>query len=315
MTGLRAGAEVAILTPSTETSGTYKPARAQGTLDALTTLRFLAAFRVMLYHLVNWQTKSFWLRALMGTPLGVSYFFLSSGFLLTYAHSASAARGTFDARRFWIKRGVRILPVYYLGLILAVPLLLGNGDATVGKTLETIFLLQAWFPKSALYWSYPAWALSALAFFYTAFPALLLATRTTSRRALWILAGLAWAATLVPGLVYAVVNPDSMAVVSPNAHAVWIDVLRYNPLVRLPEFVLGVAAARLYLHSGGFPQRATSWHSCSRMRSSTTAYSTLCCSSCSPRLRAVVRCRARSRTAGSCSWASPVFACIWCTHP
>src|SRR5579862_1447365 len=199
MTGLRAGAEERILTRDTGMMAPLHPPRAQGMLDALTTLRFLAAFRVMMFHIVNWETKGFALRALMGAPLGVSYFFLSSGFLLTYVHSASAARGTFDARRFWVKRAVRILPVYYLGLVVALPLLIGNGDVTVGKSLETVFLLHAWFAGGALYWNYPAWALSALAFFYAIFPGLLMATRMTSRRALWLLGGIAWVATLVPG--------------------------------------------------------------------------------------------------------------------
>jgi peptidoglycan/LPS O-acetylase OafA/YrhL len=256
MTALQADLKVTRSLPPAE--GLAPPVKqSHAGLDALTTLRFLAAFRVMMYHIVNWQTKSFWLRALMDTPLGVSYFFISSGFFLTYTHSPAAARGTFDTRRFWLKRGVRILPVYYLGLIVALPLLVGGGAVTIGKTFATIFLLQAWFPASALYWNYPAWALSALAFFYLVFPALLLATRTTSRRTIWWFAALAWAATIVPGLAYAVINPDHLSVVTRYSRAPWIDVLRYNPLARLPEFVLGVLSARVYLRAGGFTTRGT----------------------------------------------------------
>jgi peptidoglycan/LPS O-acetylase OafA/YrhL len=205
----------------------------------------------MTYHMVNWDAKGFWLHALMGTPLGVSYFFLASGFLLTYAHSSGAERGTFDTRRFWLKRCVRILPVYYLGLVVALPLLIGHGS-TPGKTLATLSLLQAWSPSTALYWNYPAWALSALAFFYVVFPAPLLATARTPRRWLWVLAALAWIAATGSGVLYTVLNPDALSHVSAASNATWLNVLRYNPLVRLPEFLLGVLGARLYLRSGGF---------------------------------------------------------------
>lgn len=211
----------------------------------------------MTWHMVNWETKGFWLRALMGTPLGVSYFFLASGFLLTYAHSAAAERGTFDTRRFWLKRCVRILPVYYLGLLVALPLLIGTHDVSLGKTLATLSLVQAWSPGSALYWNYPAWALSALAFFYAVFPLLLLGTARLSRRAVWVLALIAWAVTIASGVAYAVLNPDGLLHVSAGSHGTWLDVLRYNPLVRLPEFLLGVLGARLYLRSEGFGARAT----------------------------------------------------------
>jgi peptidoglycan/LPS O-acetylase OafA/YrhL len=193
----------------------------------------------------------------MGTPLGVSYFFLSSGFVLTYAQSRAAELGTFDVRRFWLKRAARILPVYYLGLLVALPLLIAGRDVTTGKTLATVLLIQAWSPATALYWNYPAWALSALAFFYVVFPALLLSTRALSQRSIAVLAALAWGATIAPGLLYAITSPDHLAVVAPSSHALWIDVLRYNPLVRLPEFVLGVLAARLYLKVGGLSRRRT----------------------------------------------------------
>jgi len=66
---------------------TVLPAAAKK-LSALTSIRFLAALRVAMYHLVNWDHRTYWWRGLMGTPASVSYFFVSSGFLLTYTYSA-----------------------------------------------------------------------------------------------------------------------------------------------------------------------------------------------------------------------------------
>jgi peptidoglycan/LPS O-acetylase OafA/YrhL len=56
-------------------------------LAPLTSIRFLAAFRVMVFHYVAWDRKAFWWRGLMTTPVSVSYFFVSSGFLLAYNYS------------------------------------------------------------------------------------------------------------------------------------------------------------------------------------------------------------------------------------
>ena len=63
------------------------PATAKN-LTALTSIRFLAALRVAMHHLVNWDNRTYWWRGLGGTPASVSYFFVSSGFLLTYTYGA-----------------------------------------------------------------------------------------------------------------------------------------------------------------------------------------------------------------------------------
>lgn len=53
-------------------------------LTALTSVRFLAALRGFFYHFIEWDKTTYWWRGLMGTPASVSYFFVSSGFLLAY---------------------------------------------------------------------------------------------------------------------------------------------------------------------------------------------------------------------------------------
>jgi peptidoglycan/LPS O-acetylase OafA/YrhL len=221
-------------------------------LNALTTLRFFAAFRVMLYHAVAWDRQSFWLRGLMATPIGVSYFFVSSGFLLTYTY----ADRPIALREFWTRRAERILPVYYLGLVVAIPMLIATGGISLGRVVATLALVQAWNPRTALYWNFPAWALSALAFFYFALPfALRITTRMSSRRIL-VLSAIVWALSVVSGLVYAWLRPDGLASVTLYTRADWLNVLKFNPLLRLPEFLLGVCAGQLFRRWGGFGPRA-----------------------------------------------------------
>lgn len=221
-------------------------------LVALTSIRFLAALRVAMYHLVNWDNRTYWWRGLMGTPASVSYFFVSSGFLLTYTYSARFDRDEMNYGKFWLGRCVRLLPVYFLGLLVALPVLLHSHTAAPGKMALTIFLLQSWFPGSALYWNAPAWALSNLAFCYLSLPFFLRATRHFSKTACLIFTAAAWFVSLTLSFSYLRLNPDHLGHINSNTVAFWLYVLKYNPLSHLPEFFIGVLTARLFIASGGF---------------------------------------------------------------
>ena len=221
-------------------------------LSALTSIRFLAALRVAMYHLVNWDHRTYWWRGLMGTPASVSYFFVSSGFLLTYTYGARFDRDEMNYTKFWLGRSARLLPVYFLGLLVAFPVLLHTHTIAPGKMALTIFLLQAWFPSSALYWNTPAWALSNLAFCYLTLPLLLRATRRFSKTTCLVSATVAWITSLTLSLTYLHLNPDGLTHIDSNSVAFWLYVLKYNPLSHLPEFFIGVLAARLFTATGGF---------------------------------------------------------------
>jgi peptidoglycan/LPS O-acetylase OafA/YrhL len=232
---------------------------AKATLAPLTSVRFLAAVRVAMYHFVEWYNKDFWWRGLMYTPISVSYFFVSSGFLLAYNYAERVDRGEMNYRNFFVGRCARLLPVYFLGLLTALPLLFWPiRNFSPVKTILAIFLVQAWSPHTALYWNAPAWALSNLAFFYAILPALLVLTRSFSRRACLTLAGLAWAASICMSLAYVHWNPDGLHNINSETAGYWLFLLKYNPLARVPEFLLGVMAGRLFLSTGGFrPKAAT----------------------------------------------------------
>jgi peptidoglycan/LPS O-acetylase OafA/YrhL len=146
----------------------------------------------------------------MGTPASVSYFFVSSGFLLTYTYGARFDRDEMNYGKFWLGRRARLLPVYFLGLLVAFPVLLHAHEVALGKMALTIFLLQSWSPGSALYWNAPAWALSNLAFCYLSLPFLLRATRQFSKTACLIFAVIAWLISLTLSLTYVHLNPDGL---------------------------------------------------------------------------------------------------------
>ena len=96
-------------------------------LAPLTALRFVAAFRIAMYHFTHGEPPAGWLAGLMGTPVGASFFFVCSGFALTYVYAHQFAEGTFSRRRFYAARCARILPVYALALVVALPIMLSRG--------------------------------------------------------------------------------------------------------------------------------------------------------------------------------------------
>jgi peptidoglycan/LPS O-acetylase OafA/YrhL len=95
---------------------------------SLNGLRFIAAFMVIIHHLEQ-------IKQLFGLPnvffewpiiklmgeLGVTLFFTLSGFLITYLLLAEKEKyQTIDVKKFYIRRMLRIWPLYYLIIILGL---------------------------------------------------------------------------------------------------------------------------------------------------------------------------------------------------
>lgn len=102
------------------------------TFDAL---RFFACFKVFLHHL---PIVAFpWFNVLRkGGGIGVQFFFVLSGFLITYIICEEKQRtGTLNLKHFFMRRVLRIWPLFYLAIFIAfiTPFLLSiihlNGSA------------------------------------------------------------------------------------------------------------------------------------------------------------------------------------------
>lgn len=148
-------------------------------LTALTSLRFFAALLVLLFHatteikVLPWGLSGF----LRNGGMGVSLFFILSGFVLTYTYLGSTA----SLREFFVARFARIYPVYLFSLLVAAPFFFKKfvDDGHAGDVPSLIFgkltMLQSWIPWMTDNWNVPSWSLSTEAFFYLLFPALLTA--------------------------------------------------------------------------------------------------------------------------------------------
>lgn len=232
-------------------------------LPALTGLRFFAALHVVVFHFgFGWLVDApAWMQAISQCGFAsVGLFFVLSGFVLSYNYLGPDGRMAVEPRTFWIARIARIYPVYVLALVLLAPhvmagSLAANTPAMAAAKLavgggSALLLVHTWLPPATLYWNPPGWSVAVEAFFYAVFPALAVRLgRWTRARLLWALAGL-WALGLLPSLLYLALEPDGAGPASMLSRGVWLTVLKFNPVLRLPEFLMGVVLGRLFLQEG-----------------------------------------------------------------
>ncbi|MCP4503608.1 MAG: acyltransferase [Deltaproteobacteria bacterium] len=99
-------------------------------LKMLTGIRFLAALHVVIYHLWRydaWHPPGIVLDAVAAGPVAVTLFFVLSGFILTYTYASTdgeSASLLSSSTAFWRVRFARIYPVYALGLLISLPIVL-----------------------------------------------------------------------------------------------------------------------------------------------------------------------------------------------
>ena len=94
-------------------------------IPALTGLRFLAAFAVLLFHFAWVIPYPLSLGQLIyhGT-LGVDLFFVLSGFVMVYSYGDALSAGQVSYRDFLQARFARIVPMHVLALLLLTPIVL-----------------------------------------------------------------------------------------------------------------------------------------------------------------------------------------------
>ncbi|MFI5549509.1 acyltransferase family protein [Streptomyces sp. NPDC051738] len=222
-------------------------------LPSLTGLRFIAAALVFFFHATfsdppmnpfadeSWEEGFRWLFSKAGW-MGVSFFFVLSGFVLTWS-----ARPGDTLTGFWRRRLLKIFPNHVVMWALAMVLFAG-AMTPVSAWLPNLFLIHSWFPQHATFISVnpPSWSLCSELLFYLLFPFLLRPVLRIKERALWL-----WAAAMVAGMLAVQLVTDFLIPQNPPTPegfgiSLWEFWFGYNfPPVRMFEFVLGMILARL----------------------------------------------------------------------
>ncbi|MBD0741441.1 acyltransferase [Streptomyces sp. CBMA152] len=236
------------------------PAGRSSRLPSLTGLRFPAAFMVFISHaaLPVPQVRLFGDdRVAMDLNkatekaggLGVAFFFVLSGFVLTWS-----ARPKDTARAFWRRRFAKIYPNYAITWGLAM-VLFASAYTPTRVALANLFMVHVWVPdlQYLLSVDMASWSLGCELVFYAAFPLLhRLFLRIDPARLKYWIGGVLAGIILTPWFAYHVL-PDSPAIqlsTSTSADAsvkqLWFA---YDfPPVRLLDFALGMLVAHAVLN-------------------------------------------------------------------
>jgi peptidoglycan/LPS O-acetylase OafA/YrhL len=208
----------------------------------LTSLRFFAAFLVVLFHsapAVVTENPYVPVKNLISIGfICVSFFFTLSGYILAVVYLRSDT--AIDRKRFWMTRFARIYPLFLLSLFLDLPNLLlfriakYGWKAAVLKSSVTlagnVLMLQAWTEKLHSL-NDPVWSLSVETFFYLLFP--------LTGWWLWRLSARGSLATA------AIIYIAGMAAVAAALHFhLHETTIKFNPLFHLHEFFAGILIAK-----------------------------------------------------------------------
>jgi peptidoglycan/LPS O-acetylase OafA/YrhL len=219
-------------------------------LDALTGLRFFAAFAIVIYH-----SRSTFLTAdkfsepfavfvdKFSEPLGlaVSFFFVLSGFILTHVYPELPTRKHLG--KFLLARFARIWPIHLFALMLSMFLISDFIFKNDLALIANIAGVHAWIPRADYFFSFNAvsWSVSVEVGFYLLFPLLIYNVRSTWP---WKLS-LSLLAVMALVALCSVLDVPEFDVQNPSIISS-TGLLATNPIARLFEFTLGMTAAVLW---------------------------------------------------------------------
>lgn len=144
-------------------------------INQLTGLRFFAALLVFLSHL-KWDGVSQFYQTLFEQGyVGVSFFFVLSGFVLSYSYGEKLKQGTLTKPKYILLRYARLMPLHIITAIPFLFLAFYKGSPDLFKSFINLAFLQSWIPSSSYYFSLnaPSWSLSNEMFFYFSFVGLI----------------------------------------------------------------------------------------------------------------------------------------------
>ncbi|MFN3465689.1 MAG: acyltransferase family protein [Terricaulis sp.] len=150
-------------------------------LKPLTSLRFIAAFWVLLYHFKDHLGLGMGQFGLVADGyLGVDLFFSLSGFILAHVYLTSLEGGRFGYGGFLKNRIARVYPMHLAALGAMLVLFAGASILGVGESNPDAFrlsdlpahllMVHAWGTTPTVGWNFPSWSISAEWLAYLLFP-------------------------------------------------------------------------------------------------------------------------------------------------
>jgi peptidoglycan/LPS O-acetylase OafA/YrhL len=249
-------------------------------------LRFFLGLYIIIFHTFHYSDSPSWVRQIFGMGFfATSTFFILSGFLLSHVylknHSNQAVCLKESGKNFLVKRFANLYPIHifsmflYVGIVFLIPYFnltegdlnstirfvvydsnngtpyeelkhyMGNSELIIAF-LMNILMIQSWNPYYMMF-NFPTWSISTLFFFYLLFP--FIATRIHKIKNI--------------GLFFLIINfiyilPVFFVIAFTDMGSPESGILHRNPLIRLPEFLAGIALCALYHRkkiSNSLPER------------------------------------------------------------
>lgn len=208
-------------------------------ITQITFTRFLAAMAIVISHFnkdlflykINYISDLF-----LKANVGVSYFFILSGFIMIVAYHKKDKIKYFE---YYKNRFARIYPLYVLGLLLY--LVTRYSNFSFYKGFLYLFGLQSWLPGEAMILNFPGWSISVEFLFYLLFPLLYNYFYSKGNKSIWLITGIIWIATQVVCNLYAVSSYYE------GPHTESHELLYYFPLMHINEFLVGNLAGLFFV--------------------------------------------------------------------
>ncbi len=213
-------------------------------IKPLTSFRFFFAMMVFSHHLMfvidqnSTDLLKFYHKFLHEGYLGVGFFFILSGYILSHAYYNIFQNNKFNTISFYFNRLARIYPTHFLTLILALPFSFKFFEISIWQWLsrffENLILIQSFNPNLSHYFSFNvvAWSISDEMFFYLLFPFILKFILSLKKIQTYLVVG--GMSIIILSLMY----------ITDNSYHHYLFYI--NPIFRLADFIIGIILFRLF---------------------------------------------------------------------
>lgn len=204
-------------------------------IKTLTSLRLIFALMVFASHLVLIGGEHFSGHIFKEGYVGVSFFFILSGFIISYNYCDRIDYGLCSKRDFWIARIARIYPLHLLTLSIAA---FAGGAFFAKQAISWIHLFMSatltssYIPRSDFFFAMnsPAWSLCCEQLFYLLFPLIIPVIRSPKK------------ILIISAIAIIIVTIGSFITPESYIKGLWYT----NPVTRFPDFLIGVLLWHVY---------------------------------------------------------------------
>jgi peptidoglycan/LPS O-acetylase OafA/YrhL len=208
-------------------------------ISQITFTRFLAALAIVISHFNKdmFVYKTDYIADIfLKANVGVSYFFILSGFIMIVAYHKKEKIAYFE---YYKNRFARIYPLYVLGLLLYLATRYSN--FSIDHLFLYLFALQSWIPGKAMILNFPGWSISVEFLFYLIFPLLYNHFYSKKNKSIWVAGIVLWIITQIFSHLYFASSSYK------GPHTESHEFLYYFPLMHVSEFLVGNLAGLFFV--------------------------------------------------------------------